>query len=77
MATPRAAARAVPPGRLGARPREAGGRGGAQAPRPEGHLGELKRGISLSCWDSFVLGSDLIGVWIECDAGRRTSGTRS
>ena len=43
MATPRAATRPVPRGRLGARPREAGGHGGAQAPRAEGHLGELER----------------------------------
>ena len=39
MAAPRAVSRC----RLGARPREAGGRGGAQAPRAEGHLGELER----------------------------------
>ena len=42
MATPRAAGRALPRGGVGARPREAGGRRGAQAHRrPQGHLGEL------------------------------------
>jgi hypothetical protein len=41
MATPRAATRALTRCRVGAWPREAGGSRGAQAPRPQGHIGEL------------------------------------